>query len=707
MEINKKIILFCTFFSVCTLLRGQDSELILHLNFDDHNENPLLQRQGETELPGNRYTKEIISGSPFKINGLAKYVPGVKHTAIKMDGFSSGIEGRVADLNETVIRDNVSIEAWIALGAYPWNWAPIITAGRFKITGFYLGIDPKGRLGFHVSDGTSTWHECNSGLNPETKLGLELKKWYHIAGTYSSKNGLAIYIDGKLAGTCTDFTSPRRIAYSELEKGFSLGKNRIDLAPSDPVREWATFPSRYTLDGIVDEVKIHSKELSAIEVERLYKRVVPENKPEFSARKFPTVQSSGRFGANYTRLKFYPEWDALWPAGDHLDVVVQFDEFPTRLMFWRGTRYSACWVSENGKWMADQSRETGNNWFLAQGKSDEMPTGCIEHMSDTQCRSSRVAIVENNDARIVVNWRYLQMDVKFRQMDLENQTGFGQWGNEMYYVYPDGMCVRHVLPGHGGWQETILLNEPGTKPEDNVELEACTLFNQEGKSKTYSWESGFPKFDLEQANIQLINLKSEYKPFIVLREKGSFKVFNGEVRPEYSHFPWWNHWPVAQISSDGRYANASDQAAHSSLSWGNPEGEAALYGMTNQAETMLVNLARSWNNPPEVSLNSPGYENKGYDYTQRAFVFKTEKPGNSLDLIFNASAESPLFNPAFVIRNWDGSDVKLFVDQVEIPRGKNFRYGMEYDVEGHISLIVWIKKTIKSKTNVLLLPLKS
>ncbi|HSH18857.1 MAG TPA: LamG domain-containing protein, partial [Draconibacterium sp.] len=584
--------------------------------------------------------------------------------------------------------------------------APIITLGRYGITGFYFGIDSKGRLGFHVSDGTSTWFECNSKLNPETKVGLELKKWYHVVGTFSSKNGLAIYINGSLSGTFKENAIPRRIVYSEFDKGFRLGKNRIDLAPTDPIRDWATYPSRYTLDGIVDELKIYEKELSAKDVERLYKSVIPENEPEFSSRKFPTVKSSGRFGANYTRLKFYQEWDALWPAGDQMDVVVQFDEFPTKLMFWRGTRYSPCWVSENGKWMADQSRETGYNWFLSEGKSEYMPTGCVEHMSDTQCRSSRVAIIENNDARIVVNWRYLQMDVKFRQKDLENETGFGQWGNELYYIYPDGMCVRHVLPGYGGWQETIFLNEPGTKPEDNVELEACTLFNMDGQSKTYSWEHGYPKFDLEGANIQLINFKSEFKPFIIFREKGNFKVFNGEVRPEYSHFPWWNHWPVAQISSDGRSVSAPDRASHSSLSWGNPGGEAAIYGMINQSDNKLVVLARSWNYPPEIILNNSDYKSQGYDYKQRAFVLKSENQGNNLDLIFNASEESPLLNPAFVIQNWDGSDLKLIIDNEEIPRGKDFRYGMEYDVEGNISLIIWIKKTITSKTNILLIPIK-
>jgi|GEM_PF-6121518 len=168
---------------------------------------------------------------------------------------------------------------------------------------------------------------------------------------------------------------------------------------------------------------------------------------------------------------------------------------------------------------------------------------------------------------------------------------------------------------------------------------------------TSVWHECNSEFDLEGANIQLINFKSKYKPFIIFREGGSFEVFSVEVRPDYSHFPWWNHWPVAQISSDGRSANAPDRATHSSLSWGDPGGEAALYGMAEQPEKILVDLARSWNYPPEIVMKGSDYKSKGYDYTQRAFVINTLKQGKELNLTFNASEKSHLFNPTFVFQN--------------------------------------------------------
>ena len=83
--------------------------------------------------------------------------------------------------------------------------------------------------------------------------------------------------------------------------------------------------------------------------------------------------------------------------------------------------------------------------------------------------------------------------------------------------------------------------------------------------------------------IQMTNLKAKYRPFMIFRPGSDMEVFNVEVRPEYSHFPWWNHWPVAQIISDGRHAQAPDRAAHSSLVWGGPRDDVAIYGMTKNS----------------------------------------------------------------------------------------------------------------------------
>ncbi len=681
------------FLTSLILYAQKDDDVVFWWDFNDSKEvmDPSFGEDEESQK-----TVERIKADNYDLVGLGKYVPGVVGSAFKFDGFSSYIEGTPSfseEEDEPLIPREITVEAWVSLGAYPWNWAPILTIGKYKVTGFYLGVDSRGRVGFHLSDATSVWHECNSTINPQTKLGLELNQWYHIAATYSPEDGISLYVNGELQNTYNDFTFDYGVAYSQIEKGFRMGMNREDLPPTDPIRDWATYPSRYTLDGIVDEVKIRDGVLTADQLKKNYQSIKVENEPQFEKRNFPSIRRSGRFDASYTRLKYYPEWDALWPVGDHMDVVVQFEDKPVTIMFWRGTRYSPALVTENGKWMVDQSRETGNNWFLSQGSREDMATGCIEHMSDVQTRSSRVSIIEDHAARKVINWRYLQMDVLFRQLELPNNTGFGEWGNELYYIFPDGVAVRKVLPGRGGWQETIFLNEPGTRPEDNIELEASTLMNLKGDSKTYSWENGYPVYDLENANIQITNLKSEYKPFMIFREGGGFDVFNLEVRPEYSHFPWWNHWPVAQIISDGRSANAPDRAAHSSLSWGDPGEDYALYGLTNLGEEEVLKIARSWNNPPEISVGE-GFEDGGYDYSQRGYSIRATGTNRDLKIELKGSDQSPVYNTSFIVENYAPMNLKCKLNEKYV----DIDYGVEYNVEGDPVCVIWIEMDLGSES---------
>ena len=241
------------------------------------------------------------------------------------------------------------------------------------------------------------------------------------------------------------------------------------------------------------------------------------------------------------------------------------------------------------------------------------------------------------------------------------------------------------------WQETIFFNEPGTRPEDNCELEAITLVNLKGESRSYSWEHGYPKFDLAEPLIQMTNLKSKYRPFLIFRPGSRMRVFNVEVRPQYSHFPWWNHWPVAQVASDGRHAQAADRAAHSSLVWGGPRGGAAICGLTNKPAVSLLPLAKSWISPPPLIVISGDVASEGYDYKQRAYVLSCKADCKDASFELSGSADSPIVNPAFVLKNWGEHSAKLKIDGKKIKRGKDLRLGHHHTLEGS-DLVAWIKK---------------
>ena len=85
-------------------------------------------------------------------------------------------------------------------------------------------------------------------------------------------------------------------------------------------------------------------------------------------------------------------------------------------------------------------------------------------------------IIENTDARIVVHWRYGLVDSRY--IFAPRNEGWGGWTDEYWTIYPDGVAIRDVARGivfGDGWVETMFLSPPGTKPEENVEIDAISI----------------------------------------------------------------------------------------------------------------------------------------------------------------------------------------------------------------------------------------
>jgi hypothetical protein len=97
---------------------------------------------------------------------------------------------------------------------------------------------------------------------------------------------------------------------------------------------------------------------------------------------------------------------------------------------------------------------------------------------------------------------------------------------------------------------------------------------------------------------------------------------------------------------------------------------------------------------PRRKLDSQGsdFQSHGYDSTQRAFVLVRQSlSGTSqLHISLQASSDSPLLNPAFVIRNWGETTPKLLINGKQVARGSELRYGMVRTMNG-TDLVVWLK----------------
>ena len=664
---------------------------------------------------------DVVSNQKDKIVGYVDLLEGVEGKGLRLDGYTTHLtipKNRLPELFE-----QFTINAWLANGAYTWNEGPIIENYDGN-SGFFLGVTANGRIRFKVVINGEAYE-----IESEEKTPLF--KWMNITSVFDKSRGIFLYIDGKLKDSM-DFrevvgnvTLPNDLTF--------IGRATKEIRPTNGVNNGGHFPCPIYLDSIIDELKFFNISLSVEQIQDVLRIIKDLGDPPLEKRGLPSLpEGPNRFGAYYTTLKYLKEWDRLFRVKDHADIVVLFDEMPVKYVFWRGMNYISAWVTDNNIWYTNEFNETWADKF------DPDINGCAEPMSDKQCKTSHVRIIESNDARVIIHWRYALIDTHYRQARVDQLTNWGDWSDEYYVIYPDGVGIRDItlhssqpMEPHE-FQESIVILGEGMCPEDAYELEAVTFFNMKGESYTYSWEKFSPKFFLapRDKNIEIINVKSDRIPFLIVPDGPCMvagKQFNGKKRRNAffypyayfvksgSHFPWWNSWPVANIPTDGRFTWVSDRPSHTNVSsmaeWEDYEvgsefrRRIMLHGVWDKYDKKsLVVLAKSWLRAPKVELKTDAYSDGNYVSHERAYYFTCKNPKLMVPLEFTieASEEHPIMNLALVIRNLN-TDVTLKINSQEIPRGKDFRYGVNHDLDGS-KIAVWIKLQVSNSTQILITP---
>ncbi len=636
------------------------------------------------------------------VEGFSRRVDGVRGRALAFDGMTTRVV-RGAKL-VPALGQGFRVSAWVALDNYPWNWVPIADQSRDGQVGFSFGVDAFGHVGLGLAVG-GKW------VVVTTASKLPLKRWQRVTASFDEATGIAVYVNGELAAqekTVGSFSQAE-------EEDLIMGRTRVAVLPYPSWLIHPRDPFLYSLDGYLDELEVVAAGTSA-----------GEERAEFAAVKVPDgdvipyavlpsgAPGPGEFGAYVETLKYSPNWDAPRRIGPESDVVVRFEQSGMRLVFWQGLNYVPAWVTANGKWYLDEFLE-------AWGPKCVDGEDC-EPMSDKQSRYSRVSVVASSAARVVVHWRYGLVETRGgKGANVDPDTDWFDWADEYWTVYPDGVAVRKQVLWSSDlypkgwvnheWQETIVINGPGQRPEDNIEPDALTLENMAGATHTYHWDQKldelftFPKGPgkLEEpagANIQVVHLKSKEQPFQIVAPVGtSFDTYNAEK--SYSMFEWWNHWPVAQIPSSGRPAVAADRPSHTSLShiyW-------AAYGETEQTTTKLLMdglttgdaagllpLARSWTTPAGVKAKGAGVTGAEYDPAQRAFV--VHRGAGSAGVVtveLAASGASPVVDPAIVVEQWKGGSAATVKVDGQAAKAA-VRLGVEKHLEGD-ALVVYLPGT--------------
>lgn len=160
---------------------------------------------------------------------------------------------------------------------------------------------------------------------------------------------------------------------------------------------------------------------------------------------------------------------------------------------------------------------------------------------------------------------------------------------------------------------------------------------------------------------------------------------SGEVRRHVSIYPWWNHWPTAFEPSNGRNALAADRASHSSLThmrWKeiaktrDAVTKVHLEGMSDAGVAELASLARSWESPAVLKIESPGYSGGDYDPGERAWIVEHSAAATEpLALTLAARPASPVENVALIVKGWGDGGAALTLEGREVASGKDFRVG--------------------------------
>jgi len=115
-----------------------------------------------------------------------------------------------------------------------------------------------------------------------------------------------------------------------------------------------------------------------------------------------------------------------------------------------------------------------------------------------------------------------------------------------------------------------------------------------------------------------------------------------------------------------------------------------LHGLTDKNVEQLVPMAKSWTEPAKLDMKSDGFENKGYDPEQMAYVIEAHESGKntSLEFTLGGTTNSPVIDPAIVIKNLNIKSFDLEINGKKISPGEDYRYGVENNLEGDY-LVLW------------------
>jgi hypothetical protein len=208
--------------------------LVLYMSFDKPDDNGIIH-------------DESGAGNDGRVFG-AQWVPEGKFGGAYSFHITNLTDRIVIPNSDTLNPDNITLAVWTKTADRDGFWNRIMdkdyrNAYCLDLGGDYNGQAARGTLQFETSAGSTS-----------SRRALNDNQWHHLAATYDGKT-LSFYIDGVGGGRASKNPGPLKKTGWDL----CLGNSEVDYGTG----EFLAF------DGLIDEVRIYNRALSATEIKAL------------------------------------------------------------------------------------------------------------------------------------------------------------------------------------------------------------------------------------------------------------------------------------------------------------------------------------------------------------------------------------------------------------------------------------------------------
>jgi len=177
------------------------------------------------------------NGNDGVLMGDPQWAAGIIGGALDFDGDGDYVDCGYDPLFD--ITGEITVAAWLNIRSIPTAWTAAVAKGENAWRLSNVNVDPR----FHF--GITWWDNPDlASVDGATAVGFD--EWHHATGTFDGAN-INVYLDGVLDGSALT-TEPLGISTTNLF---------IGLNPESPGTFW---------DGLIDDVKIFDRALSADEI---------------------------------------------------------------------------------------------------------------------------------------------------------------------------------------------------------------------------------------------------------------------------------------------------------------------------------------------------------------------------------------------------------------------------------------------------------